>query len=639
MFSEMLTAQPSIDSSHPFRLRSIALSNFRSVDSTRVALRPLSVILGANSSGKSTLLQVVLAACQAIRDGSSATKFPLNGTLQSLGTYENIYNFQASGSNEPIRFGFRLVALEESEDRQDTGRSANTGPYTIEWSLNLVEGVNPEHGPCQVDSQSVVIESFRGSEAVVDYFVSPSGHVAEKSAEGIPLLNNLVKVQSRVEHYAGVWWDTLKDFLSIDKIEGKLPPGAFSRMDQQDLLGRLGIEYPVEILASIATEELKACYPVLAWGEEGSVGTDGISTPAFLPSSFLGRLNRPFDEWNENLVEALPTLITKEPDQEAKRKLLLVVLTLLLSSSNKCELQRRVGRNLEYDHWWGGFGLPEVDDSVMYLWKDEDNWSAQGIADEILSKWFVSKLSYLGPLRRSPEDRLSSGLRPGKDLGTSGEYSEAVLNSQSDRRVYIPLPDGSEEELSLGQALNNWLEWFELADDVQVLDHGQGIEFSVRPRGGSRPVRLSSVGVGVSQALPVILLCLLSEPAELLIFEQPELHLHPALQKRLADFLLVFVRAGRQILVETHSDHLVNRLRYQVASDDTDEIRNVVKLIFAEQKDGITTYRESAINEYGGLSEDWPDGFLDISARSAQDLVRQSLRKIKARRGDPAEAN
>ena len=150
---------------------------------------------------------------------------------------------------------------------------------------------------------------------------------------------------------------------------------------------------------------------------------------------------------------------------------------------------------------------------------------------------------------------------------------------------------------------------------------------------------LASVGVGVSQVLPVILLCLLSEPADLLILEQPELHLHPALQKRMADFLLVFVRAGRQILVETHSDHLVNQLRYQIAVDQTDELQKLVKLVFAEQKDGITTYRESEINEYGGLSEDWPDGFLDISAKSAQDLVRHGLRKWKLRKSRPGEAN
>ena len=122
----------------------------------------------------------------------------------------------------------------------------------------------------------------------------------------------------------------------------------------------------------------------------------------------------------------------------------------------------------------------------------------------------------------------------------------------------------------------------------------------------------------------------MSEPADLLILEQPELHLHPALQKRMADVLLAFVRAGRQILVETHSDHLVNQLRYEVAADESDEIKDLVKLIFAEQTDGITTYRESEINEYGGLSEDWPDGFLDVSAKSAQDLVRHGFAEVAA---------
>lgn len=209
-----------------------------------------------------------------------------------------------------------------------------------------------------------------------------------------------------------------------------------------------------------------------------------------------------------------------------------------------------------------------------------------------------------------------------------------MLNAQAETSVVVPLPDGYESELPLGKALNRWLDWFGLADYAIAWDRGRlGIDLNVSPPGASTSVDLASVGAGVSQVLPVILLCLLSEPADLLILEQPELHLHPALQKRMADFLLAFVRCGRQILVETHSDHLVNALRTQVVFDPTDETRKLVKLIFAEQNDGITTYRESEINEYGGLSEDWPDGFLDISAKSAQDLVRQSLRKRIQRRG------
>ncbi|MCY4622709.1 MAG: AAA family ATPase [bacterium] len=156
--------------------------------------------------------------------------------------------------------------------------------------------------------------------------------------------------------------------------------------------------------------------------------------------------------------------------------------------------------------------------------------------------------------------------------------------------------------MPLGDATNHWLKWFGLADDAAAQSARRTIDLSVNPPGTAMSVDLASVGVGVSQVLPVILLCLLSEPADVLILEQPDLHLHPALQKRMADFLLTFVCAGRQILVETHSDHLVNQLRTQVAADESDETRKLVKLIFAEQTDGITTYRESPINEYGGLS-------------------------------------
>ncbi len=225
------------------------------------------------------------------------------------------------------------------------------------------------------------------------------------------------------------------------------------------------------------------------------------------------------------------------------------------------------------------------------------------------------------------------------NLGKCGEYTAAVLYARKDDVVRVPLPGGRETQVPLGDATNQWLKWFGLADDVTAQSARRTIDLSVNPPGTAMSVDLASVGVGVSQVLPVILLCLLSKPADVLILEQPELHLHPALQKQMADFLLTFVCAGRQILVETHSDHLVNQLRNQVTADETDEARKLVKLIFAEQTDGITTYRESEINEYGGLSEDWPDGFLDISARSAQDLVRHSLRKMKARRREPTEAN
>jgi len=73
----------------------------------------------------------------------------------------------------------------------------------------------------------------------------------------------------------------------------------------------------------------------------------------------------------------------------------------------------------------------------------------------------------------------------------------------------------------------------------------------------------------------------------------------------------------------------VNRLRYRIASDPTEDTHDLIRLVFAESRDGVTSYREPKINSYGGIGDDWPAGFLDLSAREAQGLIRESLTKRK----------
>ena len=78
---------------HPYQLRRIELQDFKSVAQASVDLRPLTVVVGANSSGKSTLLQAILAVTQAVRAGTSTAEFPLNGEFVRLGTFDETRNF------------------------------------------------------------------------------------------------------------------------------------------------------------------------------------------------------------------------------------------------------------------------------------------------------------------------------------------------------------------------------------------------------------------------------------------------------------------------------------------------------------------------------------------------------------------
>jgi predicted ATPase len=141
----------------------------------------------------------------------------------------------------------------------------------------------------------------------------------------------------------------------------------------------------------------------------------------------------------------------------------------------------------------------------------------------------------------------------------------------------------------------------------------QGIEFE-----------MNHVGTGVSQVLPILVLGLLSQPDDFLVIEHPELHLHPKVQTRLADFFLFLAMTGRQVLVETHSEYVLSRIRSRIVQDRSGALGAAVAIHFAEREDAETSIREVVINEFGAI-EDWPTGFFDEGASEAETIVREAL--------------
>ena len=115
------------------------------------------------------------------------------------------------------------------------------------------------------------------------------------------------------------------------------------------------------------------------------------------------------------------------------------------------------------------------------------------------------------------------------------------------------------------------------------------------------------MGIGVSQVLPVLVLCYYVPEGSTIILEQPELHLHPAAQARLADVLIdVIKNRNIQILLESHSEHLLRRLQRRIAEevicpDDT-------ALYFCEMRDGESKLRKLKVDMFGEI-ENWPEDF------------------------------
>ncbi|MCL2716634.1 MAG: DUF3696 domain-containing protein [Alphaproteobacteria bacterium] len=262
-----------------------------------------------------------------------------------------------------------------------------------------------------------------------------------------------------------------------------------------------------------------------------------------------------------------------------------------------------------------------------------------------IDNFFASSVKYLGPLRDAPKPLhpLASSADP-YNIGLRGENTASVLEQHKDRTIrYIPSSQFKSPSIergmassSLNEAVVDWLQYLGIADSVESRDMGKlGHELKVRPPNSLWMHDLTHVGVGVSQVLPILVMCLLAEVDSTLVFEQPELHLHPKVQTLLGDFFLSMALCNKQCIVETHSEYLIDRLRFRIASAEGEALTDIAKTYFVEKYGLSSFFREVKINEYGAIA-DWPDGFFDQSQRQAEEILRAAAQKRKRtrRKGD-----
>lgn len=236
-----------------------------------------------------------------------------------------------------------------------------------------------------------------------------------------------------------------------------------------------------------------------------------------------------------------------------------------------------------------------------------------------LKSFFTSSVRYLGPLRIVPDPSypVSSAISS-SDVGVEGENTAAVFDAEKMSLItYIPSASFLASPArfvpvsgTLMDAVVDWLSYLGVAEDIESRDfskYGHSLLVSTGNKGRARD--LADVGVGVSQVLPILVGGLLASADTTFIVEQPELHLHPKVQSRLADFFLSLTQLGKQCLVETHSEHIINRLRFRIAESSEDSrLLGDTKIYFVEKTAGVSSFLEVCINEYGVATE-WPEGF------------------------------
>ena len=230
--------------------------------------------------------------------------------------------------------------------------------------------------------------------------------------------------------------------------------------------------------------------------------------------------------------------------------------------------------------------------------------------DEAFENLF-SRILYLGPLREHPRPRYTwDGDHP-KDIGQDGKKAISALLS------------GRVRHFSIDEQILKWLQQLELINsyDLRPLsDTGRDYEFLVRQYKGGPEVRLTDVGFGVSQVLPVLILCYYAPEGSILILEQPEAHLHPKVQTELADVLIDVVKnRNLQIILESHSEYLLSRLQRRIAEKKIAAADTA--LYFCQINDGTSEIEQLNVDEYGNI-RNWPQDFFG-------DVTGELIKKTK----------
>jgi hypothetical protein len=127
-------------------------------------------------------------------------------------------------------------------------------------------------------------------------------------------------------------------------------------------------------------------------------------------------------------------------------------------------------------------------------------------------------------------------------------------------------------------------------------------------------VSVADVGIGVSQALPVVAALLVAEPGQTVYVEQPEVHLHPRSQAAMASLLAAAAKRGVRVVAETHSSLLLLAIQTLVAEGQLSP--DLVKLHwFTRNKEGYTEIRSADLDESGAFG-DWPEDFGDVELKA-----------------------
>lgn len=569
----------------PPRLTAIELENFKGVGNrVRIDLAPITLLFGANSAGKSTVLQALQYVREILeRRNANPDRTLYGGEFVDLGGFRNLVH------------------------QRDLSRR-----IAIKLELDLNRASLPE----------LVPEPFEDWQA---------GQTQDEDGlwEFYQLVQETRDRSESVSVRLEMAWSGIKQAAVIVGYEAGINGDWLARItateDGKDVAIKLNKDNPI-FLRFHTQDELDVFAALDDWVDQKDLG-ETVPTDEAKPADDLGEDNYSYS-----------------------------VLGSILAGVRGAGVEKP-GRGLR--QWLVGFdcALPHLGELLtissggsggsanIYIARQFTAFiSSLVIGPVVLMRDQLRKLRYLGPIRNVPERDFEAALTPDEARWADGTAAwEALLNGNEALVDEVSRWLADEDKLATGYEVARrkfkevdvgTLNWLMRAADpdaavrpepqllrqVEMAPEKQRIELIDPESGDSFQPR--DVGIGISQVLPVVVAAL-EQSAALVAIEQPELHIHPAVQVGLGDLFIKGAKEhGINFLIETHSEHLILRLLRRIRETTEDEVPPGaigiqpadVAVIYVQSTEFGVELVPLPIDETGEFTTRWPKGFFDERA-------------------------
>lgn len=580
------------------RLTRIEIENFKGIGKRQVIdLAPITLLFGPNSAGKSTVLQALHYVREILERQNPDPDETIAGGLIDLGGFASLVHRHEL--DRAIRI--KLVgSLNEGEVNQFL--DLNTGEHWIDdrfrsLPIRYLIGENYDLKDSGV-AQSIGLEiSVRWSEA------HSAPYVDRLSCEIDELA--LLAVESKPDRGRAF----LTDFNFSHPLFAEVVD-----LDDTDLFSASAVESN-DPLASPLGAELWDLSTDLS-GEKSPLAGEQFRVAAWTPFGALPDLSRKLE------------VMLVEPDTPAIQ-------------------ERQVKK-------YGGSDRAKAADDEEHEREYDRRYALSSVLDELVRgplkivRAHLEAMRYVGPLREIPSRTFSAKSSPDEGRWATGLAAWDQLAQPGAERLVRETNDwlADSDRLNIGyqverldyrevpvpSAMSTLFERGLTEDDLGLLqelyqDLAVRTELSLRDLKSGVVVAPADVGVGVSQLVPVVVACL-DDYESILAIEQPELHIHPAVQVGLGD---LFISAAANVdldtgsttlLVETHSEHLMLRLLRRIRETSEGEMPpfghslrpEELSVIYVEASDDAVRFKRLRIDEEGEFIDRWPKGFFEERA-------------------------